>query len=214
MGKRIVEFLIKLKDEILDIIYPPKNSCIICESEFTLICPMCKGKIQRVKDISEIISYGYYNGVLKKLVLEFKYNKNFMAGSLLAEFLCEVISENNIDIDVIVFVPSSKKALRERGFNQCEYLAKEISKRLKIDLCKDIIKVKNTKEQKLLSKEERYKNIMGAFALKSERNIKNKRILLIDDVITTGATLHECEKILKLNGATSIKILTVAKSYI
>lgn len=214
MGKRIVEFLISLKDEILDIIYPPKNSCIICESEFTLICPMCKGKIQRVKDISEIISYGYYSGVLKKLVLEFKYNKNFIAGSLLAEFLCEVISENNIDIDVIVFVPSSKKALRERGFNQCEYLAKEISKKLKIDLCKDIIKVKNTKEQKLLSKEERYKNIAGAFVLKSERNIKNKRILLIDDVITTGATLHECEKILKLNGATSIKILTVAKSYI
>lgn len=214
MGKRIIEFLINLKDEILDIIYPPKNSCIICESEFTLICPMCKGKIQRAKDISEVISYGYYSGVLKKLVLEFKYNKNFAAGSLLAEFLCEVISENNIGIDVIVFVPSSKKALRERGFNQCEYLAKEISKRLKIDLCEDMIKVKNTKEQKLLSKEERYKNIVGAFALKSERNIKNKRILLIDDVITTGATLHECEKILKLNGATSIKILTVAKSYI
>lgn len=214
MGKRVAQLLIDLKDEILDIIYPPKNTCIICESDFTLICPVCKSKIQRIKENSEIISYGYYNGVLKKLILEFKYNKNFIAGSLLVEFLCEVINENYMDIDVIVFIPSSKKAIKERGFNQCEYLAKEISKKLNIELCKDVIKVKNTKEQKLLSKEDRYKNIKGAFDLKSKGNIKDKNLLLIDDVITTGATLYECKKILKNNGAASIKILTVAKSYI
>ena len=214
MGKRIIELLITLKDEILDIIYPPKNTCIICENEFAGICPICEGKIQRVKDDDEILSYGYYSGVLKKLVLEFKYKKNFIAGNVLVEFLYELIDKKNIKIDAIVFIPSSKKALRERGFNQCEYLAKEISKKLKIDLYKDIIKVKNTKEQKLLSKEDRYKNIKDAFALKSEKNIKNKHLLLIDDVITTGATLYECEKLLKKSGASSIKILTVAKSYI
>ena len=214
MGKRIIELLITLKDEILDIIYPPKNTCIICENEFAGICPICEGKIQRVKDDDEILSYGYYSGVLKKIVLEFKYKKNFIAGNVLVEFLYEVIDKKNIKIDAIVFIPSSKKALKERGFNQCEYLAKEISKKLRVNLYKDIIKVKNTKEQKLLSKEDRYKNIKDAFALKSEKNIKNKHLLLIDDVITTGATLYECEKLLKKSGASSIKILTVAKSYI
>ncbi|WP_066895758.1 ComF family protein [Clostridium nigeriense] len=214
MGKRIIELLITLKDEILDIIYPPKNTCIICENEFAGICPICEGKIQRVKDDDEILSYGYYSGVLKKLVLEFKYKKNFIAGNVLVEFLYELIDKKNIKIDAIVFIPSSKKALKERGFNQCEYLAKEISKKLRVNLYKDIIKVKNTKEQKLLSKEDRYKNIKDAFALKSEKNIKNKHLLLIDDVITTGATLYECEKLLKKSGASSIKILTVAKSYI
>lgn len=214
MGKRIVELLISLKDEALDIIYPPKVSCIICESEFIGLCPLCKSKIQKVKENEDILSYGYYNGVLKKLILEFKYNKNFVAGSILSEFLYEIIKNNNIDIDCIVFIPSSKKALKDRGFNQCEYLAKELKKSLNINICKDIIKNKNTREQKLLSKEERLKNIKGAFSLKTDKNIKNKKLLLIDDVMTTGATLYECKKLLMENGATSIKMLTVAKSYI
>lgn len=214
MGKRIIELLISLKDEALDIIYPPKVSCIICESEFIGLCPLCKSKIQKIKENDEILSYGYYNGVLKKLILEFKYNKNFVAGSILSEFLYEIIKNNNIDVDCIVFIPSSKKALKDRGFNQCEYLAKELKKRLNITICKDIIKNKNTREQKFLSKEERLKNIKGAFSLKTDKNIRNKKLLLIDDVMTTGATLYECEKLLMKNGATSIKMLTVAKSYI
>lgn len=174
MGKWIAKILISLKDELLDIIYPPKNSCIICDSEFIGICPLCKSKIKRVKDFDSVLSYGYYNGVLKKLILEFKYNKNFVAGSILADFLCNMIVENKIDIDFIVYIPSSKKALRDRGFNQCEYLAKEISKNLSISICKDIIKNKNIKEQKLLSKEERHKNIKGAFALKLIKILKIK----------------------------------------
>lgn len=214
MGKRVIELLISLKDELLDIIYPPKDNCIICGDEFSGICPLCTGKIKRVKETDGIIAYGYYSGVLKQLILEFKYKKNFVAGMILVEFLFDLIKDSDISIDGIVFIPSSKKALKQRGFNQCEYLANELSKKVKVDLYKDIIKVKNTKEQKLLSKEDRFKNISGAFDLKDNNNIKNKRLLLIDDVVTTGATVYECEKILKKNGAESIKILTVAKSYI
>lgn len=214
MGKRIIELLITLKDEFLDIIYPPKNNCIVCESEFVGLCPLCKSKIQKVKEDEEFFSYGYYNGVLKKLILEFKYKQNFVAGKILAELLYDVIKNKKIEIDCIVFIPSSKKAIKERGFNQCEYLAKEINKSLKLKIYKDLIKAKNIKEQKLLSKEDRFKNIKGAFSLKTNKNIKNKRVLVIDDVVTTGATLYECEKLLRENGASEIKILTVAKSYI
>ena len=214
MGKWIIKSLVSLKDEILDIIYPPKNSCIVCESEFIGICPLCKSKIKRVKEADKVLSYGYYNGVLKKLILEFKYNKNFVSASILVEFLCELIKDNNIEVDYLVFIPSSKKSIKNRGFDQCKYLANEIQKNLNINICNDIIKNKNIKEQKLLSKEERYKNIRGAFTLKTDKNIKNKKLLLIDDVITTGATLDECEKLLIENGAISIKILTVAKSFI
>lgn len=214
MGKRIIELLITLKDEFLDIIYPPKNNCIVCESEFVGLCPLCKSKIQKVKEDEEFFSYGYYNGVLKKLILEFKYKQNFVAGKILSELLYDVIKNKKIEIDCIVFIPSSKKAIKERGFNQCEYLAKEINKSLKLKIYKDLIKAKNIKEQKLLSKEDRFKNIKGAFSLKTNKNIKNKRVLVIDDVVTTGATLYECEKLLRENGASEIKILTVAKSYI
>ena len=214
MGKRVIELLINLKDELLDIIYPAKDNCIICGDDFSGICPLCTGKIKRVKETGGVLAYGYYSGVLKQLVLEFKYKKNFIAGMILVEFIFDLIKENDISIDGIVFIPSSKKALKQRGFNQCEYLANELSKKIKVDLYKDIVKVKNTKEQKLLSKEDRFKNISGAFDLVNGDNIKNKRLLLIDDVVTTGATVYECEKMLKKNGAASIKILTVAKSYI
>ncbi|MBQ6820057.1 MAG: ComF family protein [Clostridium sp.] len=214
MAKWINEILIKIKDEFLDIIYPPSSKCIICEEDYIGLCPMCYSKIQRVKECNKVLSYGYYNGVLKKIILEFKYNKNFVAGAILVEFLEKVIRENNIVIDYIIYIPSSKKSMKNRGFNQCEYLAIELKKKLKIDICNDIVKNKNIKEQKLLSKEERVENIKGAFKLKSTKKIKNKNLLLIDDVMTTGATIYECEKLLMENGANSIKLLTVAKSYI
>ncbi|MCR1951785.1 ComF family protein [Clostridium sp. DSM 100503] len=214
MGKRIIELLREIIDEFLDIIYPPTTKCISCDNEVIGLCPICKSKIMRVREESKILSYGYYSGVMKKLILEFKYNKNFLAGNILADYLCELISENNIKADAIFFIPSSKKALKDRGFNQCEFMAQKISRRLNKPIYRDLIKVKNIKEQKTLSREDRLKNIEGAFDVKSDKNIKNKNIILIDDVITTGATLIECEKLLKKSGAKSIKMLTVAKSYI
>lgn len=214
MGKRFVRVLKVFINELLDIIYPPKNKCIGCGDDYIGLCPKCKNKIMKVKDDSKILSYGYYSGVMKNLVLEFKYKKNFLAGNILAEYLYELITENNITADGIFFIPSTKKALKERGFNQCEFIARIIGNRLDIPVYKDIIKIKNTKEQKTLSKEERLKNIIGAFEVISDINIKDKNIILIDDVITTGATLLECEKLFIKNGACSIKILTVAKSYI
>lgn len=214
MGKGIIKLLNEIKEEILDIIYPPINKCIVCDAEFIGICPTCNTSIKRCIREGNIISYGHYKGALKKLLLEFKYKKNFTAGRVLADYIYKLIKENNIDAEVILFIPSSKKALKERGFNQCEFLAKEISKKLEIKIYRDIIKVKNIKEQKTLSKEDRVKNVRDAFKIRDKSNVKGKKIILLDDVVTTGATIYECEKILKEAGATSINILTVAKSFI
>lgn len=214
MGKGFIKIINDIKDEILDIIYPAKNKCIVCDSDFYGICPLCNKSIKRVKNFEKIISYGYYNGALKKIILEFKYNKNFIAGKILADYLSTLIDENIIDIDCIVFVPSSREALKRRGFNQCEFLAREISKKLNIEVIDCISKHKNIKEQKSLTKEERFKNIQNAFFIKDNKLIKNKNLLLIDDVTTTGATVLECEEVLKKQEIKSIKILTVAKSYI
>ena len=107
----------------------------------------------------------------------------------------------------------SKSSVKKRGFNQCEVIAKNLSKLLDIPVNDSLIKIKDTREQKSLSKEERYKNIKGAFKVK-KNNIENKRILLVDDVVTTGATLLECKKILKKCDVAEITILTIAKSHI
>lgn len=216
MGKTIFKILKIIYKELLDIVYPMEEKCIICEIEgFIGICDCCKTKINRC-DIEDktSISYGFYGGVLKKLILELKYNKNFTAAEILSNLILEIINNQNIKADVICYVPMSKKAIKKRGFNQCEIISKSISYTTGIPISNCIIKSKNTKEQKTLSKDERKSNIQDAFNIKRNYDIKNKHVILIDDVITTGATLDECKKTLLKYGANEITVLTIAKSNI
>lgn len=215
MGKKIIKKIKYIFSAVLDIIYPPYNKCIICNSEnFIGICPLCKSNIKRIQTQEEILSYGFYGGVLKELILSFKYDKNFTAGDILAELLLNLIEEEKINGDYICYVPMSKKSLKKRGFNQCEIIAKKIGEKLDIPVSRCIVKNKNTKEQKTLSKEERMRNVVGAFEIRENSKIYNKKIILIDDVITTGATLLECKKVLEKNAVEEITILTIAKSHI
>ena len=108
----------------------------------------------------------------------------------------------------------SKKAIRKRGFNQCEIMARNISYNTDIPISNCVIKSKHTKEQKTLSKDERKSNIKGVFNIKSSKDIKDKHVILIDDVVTTGATVDECKNILLKYGANKITVLTIAKSNI
>jgi competence protein ComFC len=214
MGNRIIKKLNIFIDEFLYFIFPPQNKCVACGIEYIGLCPLCFSKLVRVKNNEKIISYGYYSGVLKEIILEFKYKKNFFAGEIISDFIIELIKENNISGDYILYVPGNKKSIKKRGFDQCNFIAKKISVKLDIPLLKEIKKENNVKEQKRLSKEERFINIKDAFYIKGKSNIEGKEIILIDDVITTGATLLEVEKILREGKASKINILTVAKSYI
>lgn len=214
MGKKIIEKIREIISNVLDIIYPPENSCIICHTEdFIGICPLCKSKIKKIENQDNILSYGYYGGVLKELILSFKYDKNFTSAKVIVELLLNLIYEENIKCDVICYVPISKRSMKARGFNQCEIIAKHLGRELGIPVSNCLVKVKDTKEQKSLSKEERSKNIKDAFAVRND-SIVNKKILLIDDVVTTGSTLLECEKVLKKYSVEKITVLTIAKSHI
>ena len=188
---------------------------MVCDEDgFIGICPSCKSRINKAKNEGSILSYGFYGGILKSLILKFKYESNYNAGYLLANFLIEIIRESEIDIDIICYIPMIRKDERKRGFNQCKLIANEIGYNLNIPVSNCIKKVKHTKEQKKLTKEERIKNLIGAFEVTSNEDIKNKRVLLIDDVMTTGATIGECTKILKKSGVKEIIVLTIAKSNI
>lgn len=212
---KIIGYILKVYNEILDIIYPAEEKCIICKSDgFIGLCPCCKKSINRAIFENNNLSYGFYGGILKKLILEFKYESNYTAGYLLSNFLLEIIEENNIKADVICYVPMTKKAEKKRGFNQCKVIAKNISNATGIPVRKCIKKIRNTKEQKTLNKEERIENLSGAFKVNNVDNIRNRNVILIDDVITTGATISECQNILKKSGAKKIIVLTIAKSNI
>lgn len=150
------KFILIAYREILNIIYPIEEKCMVCDEDgFIGICPSCKSRINKAKNEGSILSYGFYGGILKSLILKFKYESNYNAGYLLANFLIEIIRESEIDIDIICYIPMIRKDERKRGFNQCKLIANEIGYNLNIPVSNCIKKVKHTKEQKKLTKEER-----------------------------------------------------------
>lgn len=218
MGKAFNRIIRSLWEGIVEVIYPRENYCIICKEEDCFgICEHCKKSIKTI-DIAyqdKIISYGYYGGVLKELILIFKYKSNFTAGDILAGFLEDYITKNfNYKEYIITYIPLSKKSKKARGFNQCEYIARKIARDLCIEALEVLIKGRETKEQKTLKKDERDENIKDAFKLKDGMNLEECNIILIDDVTTTGATINEAYRLLKKSKVKEIKLLTLAKSHI
>ena len=117
------------------------------------------------------------------------------------------------NIDFITFIPLSKNKLKIRGFNQAELLAKEISKITKIPLLSTLEKIVDTPSQTTKNYLERQENVKDSFIVKEESlpQIKDKNLLIIDDVCTTGATLLEASHVLHQSGATTLSALTLAK---
>lgn len=114
--------------------------------------------------------------------------------------------------DTIIPVPISKQRRQKRGYNQSELIAREIAKRAKINYNnQSLLKTKNIIEQSKLNKEQRQKNIQGVYQIRNPKKIANKKILLIDDIYTTGSTANECSKILEQASPKKIGVLTIAK---
>lgn len=115
--------------------------------------------------------------------------------------------------DIIIPVPISLKRKKERGYNQSTLISREISKMLNIKIEENCLyKTKNIIEQSKLSKEERQKNIEGVYSLKNIKKLEDKKILLVDDIYTTGSTVNECCKTIKNNAnVKEICVLTLAK---
>ena len=116
--------------------------------------------------------------------------------------------------DIIIIVPISKKRKKERGYNQSELIAKEISRIIDAKIVPNILyKIKNTVPQSSLNKKQREENAKGAYKARDCQKIRNKKILLVDDIYTTGNTINECAKVLVQEGINRNQIgaLTIAK---
>ena len=214
---KVIKRLEYLFECILSIIYPCENYCIVCKKEdCILICNKCLKSITKLsKEENGIISYSYYSGVIKRLILRLKYKNDFSAGDVLAILLAEYIKENfEYSKCVLTYIPLSKKSMKNRGFNQCKYICKKVCNILHME-CFDLLeKIKETREQKRLDKFEREENIKNAFKIKKYMDLGRSQIILIDDVVTTGSTLKEGYKILKQFYKNDIKLLTLAKTNI
>ena len=148
------------------------------------------------------------------MILNYKFNEKSYLYITFVNFLLK--NEKFFKIlksyDTIIPVPISSERKNERGYNQSELLAKELAKKLNIECVKNcLIKNKNIIEQSKLTKVERQKNIQGVYILKNKEKLINKKLLLIDDIFTTGSTVNECCKILKQANPRKIDIFTIAK---
>ena len=155
-----------------------------------------------------------YQGTIRKIILDYKFNDKSYLYRTIVNFLLknEKFFQNLKSYDTIMAVPISKKRNKERGYNQSGLIAKEIAKSLGIEYnCQSLLKTKNIIEQSKLNKEERQKNIQGVYELQKSEMLKNKNILLIDDIYTTGSTVNECSKMLKQAQPKKIGVLTLAK---
>lgn len=224
MGTGLFQKIGYIFQSIGAIIYNKGDICLLCEApeDKELICYACKSQIKILNlkyDVEQhgikfpCCSLGIYSFNLKKLVLMLKYEKEFMAGKILASYLSTYIEDDlEGNIDLITFIPSSKESYKKRGFNQCEVLCRYVSERCDIPYRSLMKKRSEGIDQIGLDTNKRWENVKDSFMLINKEEVVNRRILLIDDVVTSGATSFYGAKCLKDGGAGEVYILTVAKS--
>lgn len=209
---------------ILDIIFPVH--CLSCGKGGADLCLKCISESPAAERESAkwiFPLYEYRHPPIKKAIWLLKYKGKKRLASIFAEALYGRILEELADLSVmenfcepvLIPIPLSNKRYRERGFNQAELICQkliELDNNINFKLEKDVlIKRKDGKHQAHIeNRRERLKNIIGSFSVKNMEKIKNRNIILIDDVTTTGATLTETKKMLKESGARKIIAFTVA----
>jgi ComF family protein len=174
-------------------------------SEYANICGQC---LKNSPPFSKVFNYGLYEGLLAEAINHLK----FYGLKRLAKPLGKLLLNFDLpEMDGIVPVPLSIKRLRERGFNQSLLIARVISKKIGTPLLMDtLLKKKDTLPQTGLSARERMLNLKNVFEIKG--NVRGLRLLLVDDVMTTGATVKECSKELMKAGAKEVIVLTLARA--
>jgi len=151
-----------------------------------------------------------YESPIKELILQAKFQEDFVMAYQLGKLLKKVIVLNPKEYDLLLPLPLSQERERERGFNQSLLLLWGFLEKPFFSMKNPLKRVRNTKPQSELSYKERLSNVKGAF--EAEEMVKGKRILLLDDVMTTGATLHEATFALKKKGAKEVHLLLLARA--
>lgn len=210
-------------EKILNLVFP--NVCGFCnKKDENSLCKNCELSLKKyernciTKMQNKYFDYLFcalkYEGIIREKILLYKFFEN----SYLYKTFAKIIIKNKKIYgflklyDIIISVPMYKNKKAVRGYNQSELIAKEIAKQMDLSFEKDVlIKQKNTKVQSTLTGKQREENIKGAFAITNSESIKNKKVILIDDIYTTGSTVNECSKVLKQAGTQEICVVTIAK---
>jgi ComF family protein len=207
--------------------------CDQCEAKVTRIAPPfcakcsepfdgaittifeCANCAHRILHFEAAVSAYRARGIVRHVILNFKYGKQIHLRHLVARWLIAALDDERIrdrQFDVIVPVPLHPARQRERGFNQAAVLAQPVSRRIAVPLRPVLERVRYTTTQTAFDRAERMQNLRDAFRLRKNTNVRRLRVLLIDDVLTTGSTLSECARLLKQAGARSVYAATAARA--
>jgi ComF family protein len=199
-------------DECKKIYTVNNKTCAICGRDTEEISNRCLDCLHKKTHYSKLIFVFNYKDLVRKRIIEYKFQNKKYLFRCFAENLTKKIMQLNVRFDIIVPVPIHKKRLKKRGYNQSSLIAKAVAKALKIKFIDNLLyKIKNTVPQSSLSEKERKLNVRRAYIVRDNQIIKDKIILLIDDIFTTGATVEECSKELKEAGAKDVIVATIAK---
>lgn len=220
VGKGLCEAV----EGLLEILFPVEKLCLNCGRYEIFkygLCQECFFEVLK-KSIFLKVEYNYpvkvafdevysvcrYEGLPKEMIRRLKYKEKAELANVFAKFMVELIEKYSLKFDIIVPVPSSKRRLRIRGYNQAMLIARNISKLTFIPVLDCLEKIKDTKSQTLFKDQNRWYNVKGVF--KCNLDLKGKSILLVDDVFTSGATAHFSSVALKNSNAKNIIVITFA----
>ncbi len=191
--------------------------CAKCSQPFAgdisgpFTCENCAG---RVLHFDAAVAAYRSRGVVREVMHDFKYSRKIHLQRLLGRWLSETLEDPRLAgrrFDCIVPVPLHPARQRERGFNQAQLLATELQRSAGLPLDDLLQRIRYTTTQTQFDRQERMENLRGAFRLRRGRDVQGWRMLLVDDVLTTGSTLSECAEILKNAGALTVHAATVAR---
>lgn len=173
---------------------------------------LCGRCLKKRPSYEKVISFTQYEEPIITILHRLKYIGDTSGMAVVRYCVRESRVHLFEDVDVVIPVPLHLKRLRKRGFNQALLLASEFFHERSTIIQSDILqRVRNTSSQTFLSRKERQENLREAFIVKSQERVRGKRICLVDDVFTTGATVEECSKILLKSGASEVVALVFAR---
>ena len=210
-----------LRERLLDLLYPPK--CAFCRrlvQDGRMICPACEKnlpapdherQIQHFPHLALCVSPLYYTGDVSSSLKRYKFHGVSAYCGIYGELMAACLADHSLDADVVTWVPLSAKRLRKRGYDQAKLLADEIA-RLQGMECRRLLtkQVHNPAQSGAGGPEERKRNVRGVY--RSNGSAENQRVILVDDIVTTGATLSEAAGVLLEAGAKEVIGLTLARS--
>lgn len=210
-----------LGEKLLDILYPPK--CAFCgdllERQSDGVCPACRTGLSWNRDdpgkcdfVVRFTAPLYYEGAVREALLRYKFNaapaRGAAFGRMIAEDLCD---RELLDFDVLTWVPLSRKRKRRRGYDQAQLLAVAAAKALGTEAVPLLKKIRDVPAQSGIdSPEGRRANISGCYSVPDPNPVAGRRVLVVDDVITTGSTVSECARVLMLAGAEQVTAAALA----